>query len=256
MAVKRGFFMSCVHQYDRLLREKPLATKCTSSAVIMSTCELVSQTILHRQHGGSKPVPPAAAAAPSGPLSSAFLQSGFTVGHVNVMHCGAFGVLSGAVWLAPVMHAFYLLSASWFVPLRILVNSLVVDPINYTMAMMINSLAHGEGLAKGATMVEAKLYDTILAGFAVWPAAQVVNFYFVPLHWRVLFFNGVSLVWNSYLAWTVGLSRHQGHQHQEIAKSSSSSSSSSSSATLKVAEEDKEGTGDKKTAEKTIKKVK
>ena len=83
-------------------------------------------------------------------------------------------------------------------------------------------------------------------------AAQVVNFYLPPHSRCQRRIAGVE----PYLAWTVGLSRHQGHQHQEIAKSSSSSGSSSSSATLKVAEEDKEGTGDKKTAEKTIKKVK
>ena len=46
------------------------------------------------------------------------------------------------------MHNFYLVTASWPVPLRILVNSLIIDPMNYSAAMSINAVAHGEGLAQ------------------------------------------------------------------------------------------------------------
>lgn len=185
----------------------------------MGTCEFVSQTILYQQQGDQPKVTPP---VPNGPLSSQFLQSGFQVGHVNIIHCATFGFLSGACWLAPFMHTFYLLSSTWFIPLRILANSLLIDPINYTMAMIINAVAHGEGLKVGWSTVETKLYDTILTGFTVWPAAQFINFYLVPLRWRVLFFNGVSLVWNSYLAWTVGLARHQEQQQNHDRAQSSS----------------------------------
>ena len=47
--IKRGLIMGLVSRYDRALREKPLVTKCVSSGIIMGTCELVSQTILHQQ---------------------------------------------------------------------------------------------------------------------------------------------------------------------------------------------------------------
>ena len=64
-------------------------------------------------------------------------------------------------------------------------------------------VAHGGGVLRGLDLVSEKWGDTILTGFCVWPAAQVVNFMLVPLRWRVMFFNVVSFGWNSWLAWQV-----------------------------------------------------
>ena len=156
-----------VSSYDRALQEKPLTTKCISGGVIMGTCELVSQTFTSKpdvveaaEAAALAPAPPPAseeAPAPLGPLSSLvspqFLKSdvlkeGLEVGKYNVAHAGAFGFLFGTVYLAPHMHNFYLVTASWPVPLRILVNSLIIDPMNYSAAMSVNAVAHGEGLAQ------------------------------------------------------------------------------------------------------------
>lgn len=37
--------------------------------------------------------------------------------------------------------------------------------------------------------------------FQIWPACQLINFYFVPFLIRPLFVNIVAFFWNSYLAW-------------------------------------------------------
>jgi len=137
------------------------------------------------------------------PTFSMRIYHGYMIGGVNMGHVLAFGVLSGGMWLAPFMHWFYRLSAAWSIRNRIVVNSLVIDPINYAVAMISGAFCHGEGLVCGLETVNAKLGDTILTGFLVWPAAQVISFNYVPLHWRVLMFNSVSLCWNSYLAWSV-----------------------------------------------------
>jgi len=36
--------------------------------------------------------------------------------------------------------------------------------------------------------------------YMVWPAAQVVNFAFVPVAWQVIYVSAVSLVWGVVLA--------------------------------------------------------
>ena len=42
----------------------------------------------------------------------------------------------------------------------------------------------------------------MLFGFyKLWPAAQLFNFYVIPLKFRVNFSNIISLFWNTYVSW-------------------------------------------------------
>ena len=41
----------------------------------------------------------------------------------------------------------------------------------------------------------------LLGFYKLWPAAQLVNFYVIPLKFRVNFSNIVSLFWNTYVSW-------------------------------------------------------
>jgi protein Mpv17 len=46
-----------------------------------------------------------------------------------------------------------------------------------------------------------KNYVTALtSNYMIWPFVQIVNFKFIPLHYRVLFVNVVSIGWNCYLS--------------------------------------------------------
>jgi len=42
--------------------------------------------------------------------------------------------------------------------------------------------------------------QTLLNNYRLWPAVQLLNFYFVPLQHRVLVVNTVALGWNAYLS--------------------------------------------------------
>ena len=179
-------------RYDKSLRKRPLLTKCVSSGIIMGACEFNSQALFIMGKGELelKPV----VKGESGFMSSEVLREGYQVGRVNIGHCAAFGCLSGACYLAPFMHSFYLVSSSWWIPKRIILNSLVIDPINYAMAMIINAIAHGEGLQKGISTVQEKIYDTIITGFAVWPMAQVRTCELKVLSWETNNINITSMM--------------------------------------------------------------
>ncbi|KAK2145063.1 hypothetical protein LSH36_705g01020 [Paralvinella palmiformis] len=43
--------------------------------------------------------------------------------------------------------------------------------------------------------------EVVVANWKIWPAAQTINFYFVPLNWRLIYVNVIAVFWNTYLAY-------------------------------------------------------
>ncbi|KAI0218367.1 Protein Mpv17 [Lamellibrachia satsuma] len=41
----------------------------------------------------------------------------------------------------------------------------------------------------------------LLTNYKIWPAAQLINFYFVPFQHRILYTNCIALYWNVYMAY-------------------------------------------------------
>ncbi len=60
----------------------------------------------------------------------------------------------------------------------------------------------------------------LFACYKLWPAAQIVNFYLIPLKFRVNFANIVSLFWNTYVAWLANrpLPNNDDNTNQNIEK--------------------------------------
>jgi peroxisomal membrane protein 2 len=55
-------------------------------------------------------------------------------------------------------------------------------------------------LAQGFAKVVADLPATLVANWKLWPFANFINFRFVPLDYRIIFTNVVSIFWNIYLS--------------------------------------------------------
>ncbi|XP_026856446.2 protein Mpv17 isoform X2 [Electrophorus electricus] len=50
-------------------------------------------------------------------------------------------------------------------------------------------------------LVDQDYFDALISNYYLWPAVQIGNFYFIPLHHRLAVVQIVAVVWNSYLSW-------------------------------------------------------
>lgn len=81
---------------------------------------------------------------------------------------------------------------------RVAVDQLVFAPTN--LFVFLSTMSILEGVSPREKL--ARTYKSALQGnWMVWPFVQVVNFSFVPVDYRVLFVNGLSIFWNCYLSY-------------------------------------------------------
>ncbi|KAI3438018.1 hypothetical protein D9Q98_000461 [Chlorella vulgaris] len=54
------------------------------------------------------------------------------------------------------------------------------------------------------TTIQQRFWPTMIANYAVWPLAHLINFRYVPSDWRILFNNVIAIGWTTYLSFTCG----------------------------------------------------
>ena len=69
-----------------------------------------------------------------------------------------------------------------------------------TFMFAVRVLENPQEAPRALASVRDDWWPAVTANWKLWIPAQLVNFAVVPLHWQVLFANGVALVWNTYLS--------------------------------------------------------
>lgn len=173
--------------YKKLLVEKPLLTKSTTSAIIMGVSDAMTQRLEHRFLG---------------------IEKKFDHDWRRTWY--AFS--TGFCWSGPSAHTWYqqLENICGYFPvsgpiqglvLRLVLDALIFSPITIAGFFTANSLIQGKSLAVIQEKLSTKWKNAVYAAWSFWPVVNIVNFSMIPLSFRVLYSNIMALIWTGYLSY-------------------------------------------------------
>ncbi|VDD87298.1 unnamed protein product [Enterobius vermicularis] len=61
-------------------------------------------------------------------------------------------------------------------------------------------LLEGRRLDGAIGAAREKFWPILMTNYKVWPFVQLVNFYFIPLYYQLIFVQAVGIFWNAYLS--------------------------------------------------------
>ncbi|XP_068212915.1 protein Mpv17 isoform X2 [Palaemon carinicauda] len=88
---------------------------------------------------------------------------------------------------------------------KVAVDQLLFAPGFIVVFLVTLGILEGSSFEASQDMVRKKYKDILLVNWSVWPAVQICNFSFTPLHHQVLVVQIFALLWNTYLAWKTNL---------------------------------------------------
>ena len=167
--------------YDAQLHRTPLRVKMATSGMIVSGADVTAQLLTRKDRKDGK----------YDPWRTLLIGVGY-----------------GALWFAPCLHVITARMWPALLPSRkpaALLFKTAVDlstsfPLNVCVITGLSSLAREEEEAP-LESIRRNLWPTLKVGWAFWGPVNMAMYGVVPMHYRVLFLNTFSYVWNTYLIW-------------------------------------------------------
>jgi len=79
-------------------------------------------------------------------------------------------------------------------------DQLIGAPIFTSLFFIYLDMSQGKTFNKSVKELEKKLMPTLYMNWKIWPTLMFINFYFVPVAYRVLYSNIAGMFWSAYLS--------------------------------------------------------
>lgn len=181
----------CWGIYSDLLKQKPLITKSLTSCATNAFSDVLCQKLIITTKEEEKDISTS----------------------IDKERLGQAAV-TGLIWSGPVTHYWYnLLFGKLTVSIKepiigltvqILLDSIIFSPITVSGYFTLRSIMEGSGIEGIKDKLSTRLVKTVLGAWKFWPAANIINFGLIPLEFRVLYMNVLSIFWSFYLTYVNG----------------------------------------------------
>ncbi|ETM02712.1 hypothetical protein L917_00870 [Phytophthora nicotianae] len=180
--------------YDGWLRRSPMVTKSVTSAVLFGLGDRVAQ----RMEKSGKQEDDDPRGEESGDDGAIVSES--TARTMRMM-------IWGSVLFTPVAHTWINFiertvgsQGKVVVFKKMLLDALVFAPSINTLFFTSTQMMQGKSIGHGVDFAADRLPQTLKANYMIWPVANIINYSYVPLQYRILFINCVNLVWTTVLS--------------------------------------------------------
>jgi protein Mpv17 len=84
---------------------------------------------------------------------------------------------------------------------RIILDAIIFSPVTVSGYFTVRSILEGSGFQGAREKLNTRFVSTLVGAWKFWPLANIINFGLIPLEFRVLYVNVLSIFWTGYLSY-------------------------------------------------------
>ncbi|GFQ98627.1 protein Mpv17 [Trichonephila clavata] len=163
---------------NRIVVAHPWKTQLLTTGFLMATSDVIAQTAIEKKE----------------------------VKDIEPLRVGRFAFL-GSCFVAPILRTWYnvLEKTMGAVGRTVGLRKMMVDQLLFTPCFLgcfltVSGALQFQPWSVIKDKINKEYFEVLKTNYMLWPSAQLITFYVIPLQYRIIFVSFVALLWNTYLA--------------------------------------------------------